>query len=147
MKLEEIEMIPKSGKSPADSRKSAGIHEFAALARSSLNGDDLSSTSLVIIYMLWISTWNPGLYLSPVQVSLRQWETTWQSPPRWLRAGSLTSSSGKVGLNLQLLHWPHTPSSAPTAIWLKGRRRLVLLQVLTSLTFWPLGQQNVWYSD
>lgn len=32
-------MIPKSGKSPADSRKSVGIHEFAALARSSLNGD------------------------------------------------------------------------------------------------------------
>ncbi|XP_061835435.2 protein FAM131A isoform X1 [Nerophis lumbriciformis] len=32
------EMIPKSGKSPADSRKSVGIHEFAALARSSLNG-------------------------------------------------------------------------------------------------------------
>ncbi|KAM9322329.1 protein FAM131A [Pholidichthys leucotaenia] len=31
-------MIPKSGKSPAESRKSAGIHEFAALARSSLNG-------------------------------------------------------------------------------------------------------------
>ncbi|XP_028988158.1 protein FAM131A isoform X2 [Betta splendens] len=31
-------MIPKSAKSPADSRKSAGIHEFAALARSSLNG-------------------------------------------------------------------------------------------------------------
>ncbi|XP_069013456.1 protein FAM131A [Embiotoca jacksoni] len=31
-------MIPKSGKSPADSRKSVGIHEFAALARSSLNG-------------------------------------------------------------------------------------------------------------
>lgn len=52
VKLDEIEMIPKSGKSPADSRKSAGIHEFAALARSSLNGDDLSSTSLVIIYML-----------------------------------------------------------------------------------------------
>uniref|UniRef100_A0A3P8R0D6 Family with sequence similarity 131 member A n=1 Tax=Astatotilapia calliptera TaxID=8154 RepID=A0A3P8R0D6_ASTCA len=38
VKFEEIEMIPKSGKSPADSRKSAGIHEFAALARSSLNG-------------------------------------------------------------------------------------------------------------
>ncbi|XP_070829660.1 protein FAM131A isoform X1 [Chaetodon trifascialis] len=38
VKLEEIEMIPKSGKSPADSRKSVGIHEFAALARSSLNG-------------------------------------------------------------------------------------------------------------
>lgn len=38
MKLEEIEMIPKSGKSPLDSRKSVGIHEFAALARSSLNG-------------------------------------------------------------------------------------------------------------
>lgn len=32
-------MIPKSGKSPADSRKSVGIHEFAALARSSLNGE------------------------------------------------------------------------------------------------------------
>ncbi|XP_034743128.1 protein FAM131A [Etheostoma cragini] len=31
-------MIPKSGKAPADSRKSVGIHEFAALARSSLNG-------------------------------------------------------------------------------------------------------------
>ncbi|XP_068427752.1 protein FAM131A isoform X2 [Clinocottus analis] len=31
-------MIPKSGKSPADSRKSVGIHEFAALARSSLSG-------------------------------------------------------------------------------------------------------------
>ncbi|XP_054889807.1 protein FAM131A isoform X2 [Poeciliopsis prolifica] len=31
-------MIPKSGKSPADSRKTVGIHEFAALARSSLNG-------------------------------------------------------------------------------------------------------------
>ncbi|XP_041660114.1 protein FAM131A [Cheilinus undulatus] len=31
-------MIPKSGKSPADSRKSVGIQEFAALARSSLNG-------------------------------------------------------------------------------------------------------------
>ncbi|XP_041848353.1 protein FAM131A [Melanotaenia boesemani] len=31
-------MIPKSGKSPADSRKGVGIHEFAALARSSLNG-------------------------------------------------------------------------------------------------------------
>ncbi|XP_040910961.1 LOW QUALITY PROTEIN: protein FAM131A [Toxotes jaculatrix] len=38
VKLEESEMIPKSGKSPADSRKSVGIHEFAALARSSLNG-------------------------------------------------------------------------------------------------------------
>lgn len=34
-------MIPKSGKSPADSRKSVGIHEFAALARSSLNGNKL----------------------------------------------------------------------------------------------------------
>lgn len=33
------EMIPKPGKSPADSRKSVGIHEFAALARSSLNGN------------------------------------------------------------------------------------------------------------
>ncbi|XP_076000658.1 protein FAM131A [Genypterus blacodes] len=31
-------MIPKSGKSPADSRKGVSIHEFAALARSSLNG-------------------------------------------------------------------------------------------------------------
>lgn len=41
MKFEESEMIPKSGKSPADSRKSVGIHEFAALARSSLNGNDL----------------------------------------------------------------------------------------------------------
>ena len=39
VKFEESEMIPKSGKSPADSRKSVGIHEFAALARSSLNGD------------------------------------------------------------------------------------------------------------
>ncbi|XP_038573959.1 protein FAM131A isoform X2 [Micropterus salmoides] len=38
VKFEEVEMIPKSGKSPADSRKSVGIHEFAALARSSLNG-------------------------------------------------------------------------------------------------------------
>ncbi|KAM9845043.1 protein FAM131A [Aulostomus maculatus] len=38
VKFEESEMIPKSGKSPADSRKSVGIHEFAALARSSLNG-------------------------------------------------------------------------------------------------------------
>ncbi|XP_068605459.1 protein FAM131A-like [Brachionichthys hirsutus] len=38
VKFEECEMIPKSGKSPADSRKSVGIHEFAALARSSLNG-------------------------------------------------------------------------------------------------------------
>ncbi|XP_033959715.1 protein FAM131A isoform X1 [Pseudochaenichthys georgianus] len=38
VKSEESEMIPKSGKSPADSRKSVGIHEFAALARSSLNG-------------------------------------------------------------------------------------------------------------
>ncbi|KAM3838185.1 uncharacterized protein ACN63O_023269 [Diretmus argenteus] len=38
VKFEEIEMIPKSGKSPADSRKTATIHEFAALARSSLNG-------------------------------------------------------------------------------------------------------------
>lgn len=37
--FEEREMIPKSGKSPADSRKSVGIHEFAALARSSLNGN------------------------------------------------------------------------------------------------------------
>ncbi|XP_059914286.1 protein FAM131A-like isoform X1 [Gadus macrocephalus] len=36
--LEGIEMIPKSGKSPAESRKAVGIHEFAALARSSLNG-------------------------------------------------------------------------------------------------------------
>lgn len=34
-------MIPKSGKSPADSRKSVGIQEFAALARSSLNGNEL----------------------------------------------------------------------------------------------------------
>lgn len=31
-------MIPKSGKSTADSRKGVSIHEFAALARSSLNG-------------------------------------------------------------------------------------------------------------
>eukprot|EP00064_Thunnus_orientalis_P012426 superscaffoldBa00001904_g12461 len=38
VKFEETEMIPKSGKSPADSRKTVGIHEFAALARSSLNG-------------------------------------------------------------------------------------------------------------
>ncbi|XP_057714366.1 protein FAM131A isoform X1 [Corythoichthys intestinalis] len=39
VKFEESDMIPKSGKSPMDSRKSvAGIHEFAALARSSLNG-------------------------------------------------------------------------------------------------------------
>ncbi|XP_061654544.1 protein FAM131A isoform X1 [Phyllopteryx taeniolatus] len=38
VKFEESDMIPKSGKSPADSRKSVGIHEFAALARSSLNG-------------------------------------------------------------------------------------------------------------
>ena len=41
VKFEESEMIPKSGKSPADSRKSVGIHEFAALARSSLNGNNL----------------------------------------------------------------------------------------------------------
>lgn len=41
VKFEEIEMIPKSGKSPADSWKSVGIHEFAALARSSLNGNKL----------------------------------------------------------------------------------------------------------
>lgn len=40
MKFEESEMIPKSGKSPADSRKSVGIQEFAALARSSLNGNN-----------------------------------------------------------------------------------------------------------
>lgn len=40
VKFEESEMIPKSGKSPADSRKSVGIQEFAALARSSLNGDN-----------------------------------------------------------------------------------------------------------
>ncbi|CAL9688681.1 unnamed protein product [Knipowitschia caucasica] len=32
------EMIPKSGKSSAESRKAVSIHEFAALARSSLNG-------------------------------------------------------------------------------------------------------------
>uniref|UniRef100_UPI003AB07A53 protein FAM131A n=1 Tax=Centroberyx gerrardi TaxID=166262 RepID=UPI003AB07A53 len=38
VKFEESEMIPKSGKSPADSRKAVSIHEFAALARSSLNG-------------------------------------------------------------------------------------------------------------
>ncbi|XP_074507406.1 protein FAM131A isoform X1 [Sebastes fasciatus] len=38
VKFEESEMIPKSGKSPADSRKSVGIQEFAAYARSSLNG-------------------------------------------------------------------------------------------------------------
>ncbi|XP_039998729.1 protein FAM131A isoform X2 [Xiphias gladius] len=38
VKFEESEMIPKSGKSPADSRKTVSIHEFAALARSSLNG-------------------------------------------------------------------------------------------------------------
>ncbi|CAJ1072262.1 protein FAM131A isoform X1 [Xyrichtys novacula] len=38
VKFEETEMIPKSGKSPTDSRKSVGIQEFAALARSSLNG-------------------------------------------------------------------------------------------------------------
>ncbi|XP_034038566.1 protein FAM131A [Thalassophryne amazonica] len=31
-------MIPKSGKSPADSRKGVSIHDFAALARSSFNG-------------------------------------------------------------------------------------------------------------
>ncbi|XP_072297603.1 protein FAM131A [Eucyclogobius newberryi] len=31
-------MIPKSGKSSADTRKGVSIHEFAALARSSLNG-------------------------------------------------------------------------------------------------------------
>lgn len=46
MKLEEIEMIPKSGKSPLDSRKSVGIHEFAALARSSLNGKNRISQIL-----------------------------------------------------------------------------------------------------
>ncbi|XP_033838373.1 protein FAM131A [Periophthalmus magnuspinnatus] len=38
VKFEESEMIPKSGKSSADSRKGVSIHEFAALARSSLNG-------------------------------------------------------------------------------------------------------------
>lgn len=35
-------MIPKSGKSPAESRKAVGIHELAALARSSLNGEGWS---------------------------------------------------------------------------------------------------------
>lgn len=38
VKFEESEMIPKSGKSTTDSRKGVSIHEFAALARSSLNG-------------------------------------------------------------------------------------------------------------
>ncbi|XP_053186208.1 protein FAM131A [Scomber japonicus] len=38
VKFEGTEMIPKSGKSPADSRKTVGIQEFAALARSSFNG-------------------------------------------------------------------------------------------------------------
>lgn len=49
-------MIPKSGKSPADSRKSVGIHEFAALARSSLNGERDVSISLVPLLLLLCTT-------------------------------------------------------------------------------------------
>lgn len=64
VKLEEVEMIPKSGKSPADSRKSVGIHEFAALARSSLNGNN----SLFLFVHSWLnvfSLWPPPLALCP----------------------------------------------------------------------------------
>lgn len=69
-------MIPKSGKSPADSRKSVGIHEFAALARSSLNGNDLLFFYLPFVLFtnsVLNSDSDSDLSLSLfVQVSLRQ---------------------------------------------------------------------------
>lgn len=68
-------MIPKSGKSPADSRKSVGIQEFAALARSSLNGSKPC---------VGLTGWKSHLHfphvslvlLCPSQVFLRQSGTT-----------------------------------------------------------------------
>ena len=148
VKFEESEMIPKSGKSPADSRKSVGIHEFAALARSSLNGDfffffcTISIFSTQMLNFPAFRLWHPPPLLPLCfQVSLRQWGTMWPSPPPWLKAGSPTSSSGKVGPSLRTLH-RLTPTSAPTATWLKERRRPGSLQVLVPVTlnnkFWIL---------
>ena len=148
VKFEESEMIPKSGKSPADSRKSVGIHEFAALARSSLNGDFFFFFFLYYFHFFHsdvefsrLQTLTPPLLPLCFQVSLRQWGTTWPSPPPWLKAGSPTSSSGKVGPSLRTLR-RLTPTSAPTATWLKERRRPGSLQVLVPVTlnnkFWIL---------
>lgn len=70
-------MIPKSGKSPSDSRKSVGIQEFAALARSSLNGKlhflkkfSCLFFNLFFIFLLWIGFSSYDLVLF-FQVSLR----------------------------------------------------------------------------
>lgn len=80
------------------------------------------------------------------QVSLRQWGTMWPSPPPWLKAGSPTSSSGKVGPSLPTRR-RFTPTSAPTATWLKERRRPGSLQVLIPVThndtFWILFFHNL----
>lgn len=72
VRLEETEMIPKSGKSAADSRRGVAIQEWAALARSSLNGNQhvrLNPPPPVEIL-------KPPLSLSWSQVFLRRSETT-----------------------------------------------------------------------
>lgn len=73
VKSEEIEMIPKSGRSPADWRKRVGVQEFAALARCSLNGNGLLD--------MWPKPGSEGgaevsLCLPRSQVSRRPSETT-----------------------------------------------------------------------
>lgn len=74
-----------------------------------------------------------------VQVFLRQCETMWQSPPPWPRAGSPISSSGKVGPNPVSRSPLPMPTSAPTATWVRERKRLASLQVP-----WPLTRGCVW---
>lgn len=76
VKFEEGEMIPKSGKSPADSRKSVGIHEFAALARSSLNGNDLFQITLWLFVMIKFLPFKP----LPLALSLSRYFSGSQGP-------------------------------------------------------------------
>lgn len=72
---------------------------------------------------------NPTFLPLRVQEFLKQFGTMWRSPPHWLRAGLPISLSGRAGPNRQVLRRAPIRSWAPTATWLKERKRLDLLQV------------------
>lgn len=102
VKLEEIEMIPKSGKSPADSRKSVGIHEFAALARSSLNGNK----------HIWLNSNSSG-DSEASSLTLSLWVTGISQAVRDHVTKPTSLAQGRVAHLIEWKGWPK-PSDPPS---------------------------------
>lgn len=103
VKFEEIEMIPKSGKSPADSRKSVGIHEFAALARSSLNG----KTTVSNLHQFLIHNFNVHFRVHPT-TGISQVVKDHVTKPTSL-------AQGRVAHLIEWKGWPKPADPPPTA--------------------------------